>query len=481
MEINPEVCYAALKARDSRFDGRFFVGVSTTGIYCRSVCSARTPGQDRCTFFAHAAAAEDKGYRPCLKCRPELAPGHSTMDARRSAAHWVFARIESGSLNENGLEALAAEYGLSSRQLRRAVVAEFGVSPEQMAQTRRLLLAKQLLTETSLPMTQVALASGFSSLRRFNHLFQSRYGLNPRTLRRSADTVVSEGITLRLAYRPPLAWPQLLKFLVGRGAAGVEAAKGNMYLRTVSLEGCHGWLTAQPAKNRDQLVLHLSPLLIPLISKLLPRIRRLFDLDANPQVIDAQLAADARLQPLIEKTPGLRVPGALDGFELALRAVLGQQISVKAASTVFGRFAATFGAQARTPFPELRFYAPNADKIAAAPLQQLIDLGLTQKRAQTVSDLARAVAEGSLTLDMDVDLAMTAERLQNIAGIGPWTAQYIAMRALRDGDAIPASDLVLMKLLHASKPRQLIEASQIWRPWRAYAALHLWNSLSAGG
>lgn len=481
MELDAEHCYEALKSRDSRFDGRFFVGVSTTGIYCRPVCTARTPGRDRCRFFAHAAAAETEGFRPCLRCRPELAPGVAPVDAMRSAARWTLARIESGALNDASLEGLAAEYGLSSRQLRRAVVAEFGATPVQLAQTRRLLLAKQLLTETRLPMAQLAHASGFASVRRFNHLFRQRYALNPAALRRSAGESAGEGVVLTLAYRPPLAWTALLGFLVGRGAAGVECADGARYLRTVRIEGHRGWFGAQPVEGRNLLAVEISAGLVPVLASLLPLVRRVFDLDAHPQLIDAQLARDPRLAPLLRARPGLRVPGALDGFELALRAVLGQQVTVKAATTLFGRFATAFGDKAQTPHAGLKYFAPTADRVAQASVQELIALGLTQRRAQTISDLARAVTSGALVLAADASLDATLASFQAIAGIGPWTAQYVAMRALRDPDALPASDLGLMSALGVNRPAQVLEAAESWRPWRAYAALHLWTSLKAGG
>lgn len=481
MELDADLCYAALCARDTRFDGRFFVGVSTTGIYCRPVCPARTPGRDRCRFFLQAAAAETEGFRPCLRCRPELAPGVAPVDALHSAARWTLGRIESGALNDEGFEHLAAEYGLSSRQLRRAVVAEFGVTPVQLAQTRRLLLAKQLLTDTALSMTQVALGSGFASVRRFNHLFRDRYGLNPAALRRSTGTPQSAGVSLQLAYRPPLAWDVLLGFLTSRGAAGVECAEGDRYLRTVRLGAHRGWIMARAVSGRALLQVEISAGLIPALAGLIPRLRRLFDLDAHPQLIAAQLQRDARLASLLRSTPGLRVPGAMDGFELALRAVLGQQVTVKAATTLFGRFALAFGDPAITPHPALRFYAPMAERVAQASVQQLIDLGLTQRRAQTIADLSRALAQGELVLEAGSHLETSLARLQAIPGIGPWTAQYIAMRALRDPDALPASDLGLMKALSLTRSREVTEAAQVWRPWRAYAALHLWNSLKGGG
>lgn len=286
---------------------------------------------------------------------------------------------------------------------------------------------------------------------------------------------------LELAYQPPLAWDALLEFLVGRGAAGVECAQGRRYLRTVVFEGRRGWFGAEPSADGDALTLNVSASLEPVLSALLPRIRSLFDLDADPQRIDFDLAQDARLAPLIARRPGLRVPGALNGFELALRAVLGQQVTVKAATTLFGRFANAFGETAQTPYAELRWYPPQAARVAAASVQTLIDLGLTQRRAQTISSLAQALSESRFELDAGAALEANLMRFQAIPGIGPWTGQYVAMRALRDADAFPASDLALMKVLQVTRPAQALAAAESWRPWRAYAALHLWQSMKAGG
>ena len=370
MELDPGRCYSALKAHDARFDGRFFIAVSTTGIYCRPVCTARIPARERCSFYANAASAERAGYRPCLRCRPELAPGQASVDAVRTAARWAVARIEAGALNESDVERLAAEYGISSRQLRRVVETEFGVTPVELAQTRRLLLAKHLLTDSTLGMTDVAFASGFSSVRRFNHLFKTRYGLNPTALRRQGKPAVhADVITLKLAYRPPLDWPRLVAFLASRGATGVECAQGQRYLRTASLDvggtTYRGWFAAQPLPQQNALRLEISTSLMPALAPLLARVRRLFDLDANPRIIEEHLSHDARLKPSVRRQSGLRVPGAFDGFELALRAVLGQQISVKGASTLFGRCAAAFGEPAlveakAAPGAALTLFAPTA-------------------------------------------------------------------------------------------------------------------------
>lgn len=483
--------YAALKARDARFDGHFFVGVSSTGIYCRPICTVKTPKAENCTFHLNPAAAEAAGYRPCLRCRPELAPGVARfvapVDALRVQAHWAAARIEEGALNEGDLDTLAARYGRSARQLRRAVCAEYGVSPVELAQTRRLLLAKQLLTDSGLPMAEVAQASGFSSLRRFNHLFKTRYGLNPGALRRQGGVGVEAAvcgeaaIVLKLAYRPPFDWPALLRFLTSRGASGMECAEGQRYWRTVSLNGCRGWLSAEPWVGQAALRLTVSHSLLSVLTPLLVRVRRLFDLDANPTVIAAHLVRDKRLRGFLKQSPGLRIPGAFDGFEVALRAVLGQQVSVKAATTVFNRIVMQFGDVVTTPQASLQRICPGAERLAAVPESALLSLGLNGARARAVLHLARAVAGNADLLDGTLPLAEVRAALLALPGFGAWTVEYIAMRALGDPDAFPHSDLGLMKALNAGKPRELLMAAEAWRPWRGYAAIHLWNSLSQGG
>jgi len=482
MDLNPDRYYEALKARDARFDGIFFVGVSTTGIYCRPICAVRMPGRDRCTFYPNAANAEAAGYRPCLRCRPELAPGAAAVDAVRRVSDQAVSRIEAGALSDASIEELAAEFGVSSRQLRRVVKQEYGVTPVELAQTRRLLLAKQLITDTQLRMIDVAFASGFSSVRRFNHLFQTRYKLNPTTLRRqrSHDTK-STFITLKLGYRPPLAWPALGKFLAARGAPSIERLENNRYLRTVRIDQQKGWIAAIPDARQNLLCVEVSPDLLPVLMQLRAQLRHLFDLDANPAIIESHLISDKYFAPLIKATPGLRIPGTVDGFEVALRAVLGQQISVKAATTIYGRFADFFGEVIKTPFDGLDRLAPTAEVIANASLQQIIDRGLTQRRAQTVQTLAQAVTNKTLLLQPVKSLEEITGKLQAIPGIGPWTIQYIAMRALANPDAFPDSDLALLKAMQLKRPAQLKAAAKQWQPWRAYAAMHIWNSMAAGG
>lgn len=479
MNLDADHCYRIIQARDARFDGIFFVGVSTTGVYCRPICAVRTPGRDRCTFYPNAASAEAAGFRPCLRCRPELAPGHAPVDSVRQTARAIIARIDAGALANGTLEDLADEFGLSSRQLRRIVNGEYGVNPLAIAQTRRLLLAKQLLADTPLRIVDIAFASGFASVRQFNRQFARAYRLNPAALRRR-QPAADAGITLKLGFRPPLAWQALTTFLTGRASSRTERMTGDSYARTIRIGAHSGWIIARPG-GRGVLQVDMAPALLAVLPDLQMRLRRLFDLDANPAVIDGQLTAHARLGELVARTPGLRVPGAIDGFELALRAVLGQQVSVKAATTLFGRFVDTFGRDVETPLPGLDRLAPTAEDVATATLQQLIDRGLTRKRAETIGLLARSAADGILRLDPSVDADTTRRQLRELAGIGPWTAEYVAMRALGDPDAFPHSDLGLLRALGLDKPAALQAEAEAWRPWRAYAAMHAWNGLSAGG
>lgn len=489
MNLNRDTCIRALNARDPRFDGVFFVGVASTGIYCRPVCPARPPRRDRCRFFANAAAAERKGFRPCLRCRPELAPGQASVDATARLANAATARIAEGALNGRSVDDLAAEFAITGRQLRRVIEQQTGVSPIELAQTHRLLLAKRLLTDTALPMTQVAFASGFQSVRRFDALFQERYRLAPSTMRRrvagkrAGDT---ETITLTLGYRAPLAWDALLQFFAGRATPGVEFVDGNIYGRTVTIGDVSGWVRVQPAEDprkdvqriadKRSLKVEIPATLTPVLMPLLAKLRALFDLDADPSVIEAALASSG-LEEHVRARPGLRVPGALDGFDLALRAVLGQQVSVKGATTLAGRFAEKFGDRIETPDPRLRVGAPIASRVAEASIAELRALGVTGARATTIQALAVAMASGALRIEPGVDVANTIAQLVALPGIGDWTAQYVAMRALRWPDGFPASDLWLRRAAGGMTAAKLEKESAKWQPWRAYAAMHLWHSI----
>lgn len=485
MLLNDDACYQALLARDARFDGLFFTAVRSTGIYCRPICAARTPGRNRVRFFTSAAAAESAGYRPCLRCRPELAPGLAPADAAGRTARQAAARIEAGALRDGGsMERLATELGLSSRQLRRVVKQELGVSPIQLAQTGRLLLAKQLLAESTLPIIAVADASGFESVRRFNALFRKHYGWTPSTLRRgSRRTQAGDCVRLTLSYRPPLAWPEMLRFLAERATRGVEHVAGAAYRRTASIGDHRGWLSVEPISQgkpwgSNSLEVELATSLLPVLPFVLARLRHLFDLAARPDVIDARLASSPALTEIVRCVPGLRVPGAFDGFELAVRAVLGQQIAVRAATTLAGRLATACGEPIETPFAALTHLPPAAERLARARPASLIKLGLRSAIADTIRGLSVAVLEERVTLEAGADPETAIDSLQACPGVGPWTAHYVAMRALRWPDAFPAADLGLLKSSGAPSARTLLEMAESWRPWRAYAAMYLWESLT---
>jgi len=478
MKLTDDACYRVLLSRDPRFDGVFFVGVTTTGIYCRPVCTARTPGRDRCRFFASAPQAEQAGFRPCLRCRPELAPGNSTVDALSRTARLAAARIETGALADGGsVERLARSLGVSSRQLRRAVQQELGVTPIQLAQTRRLLLAKQLLTESRLPIIQVAAASGFASVRRFNALFRTHYGLTPSRMRRGSARAPGDRLRLLLAYRPPLAWRSMLRFLAARATSGVELVADNAYLRTLAIGKHRGWLRVEPVAGKNLLAVELSTSLVGALGGVLARIKDLFDLSARPDVIARALSADRNLAAAVKRTPGLRVPGTVDAVELAVRAILGQQISVAAATTLAGRLAAEFGETIETPYAGLNRLTPTAERLATTSTAAVASLGLRSGVAAAIHALAVAIAEGRIVLEPGADAEQVAEQLVELPGVGAWTAQYIAMRALRWPDALPASDLGLLRAAGVRSPVILTERAEAWRPWRAYAAMHLWESL----
>jgi AraC family transcriptional regulator, regulatory protein of adaptative response / DNA-3-methyladenine glycosylase II len=481
----------ALEARDARFDGVFFVGIATTGIYCRPICPARRTLRKNRRYFSSAAAAERAGFRPCLRCRPELAPGRARVDAVPRLAEAAALRIAAGALNGRGVDHLASDLGVSGRQLRRALQQELGVSPLELAQTQRLLLAKQLLTETALPMTQVAFASGFQSLRRFNALFRDRYRLSPHALRRSRSTRRDEAIasiaggdTVRLAltYRPPLAWDAALAFLGARATPGIEHVDGGVYTRTVRLGADTGIIrvTHPPADSPERNgvagpVVHIevSGSLTRTLMPLCARVRHLFDLDAEPQQIESHLAR-AGFAAIARSKRGLRVPGAFDGFELALRAVLGQQVSVKGATTLMARLCAAFGEAVETSDPHLTRLTPTAARIAVASVAEIASIGIPGTRAAAIGELARRVADGRLRIEPDVDVRELTRALLDVPGVGAWTAEYIVMRAVHWPDAFPAADIALRRAVGGLSPARLIRAAEPWRPWRAYAAMHLW-------
>ena len=475
MLLDADHCYRALRTHDARFDGRFFVGVASTRIYCRPVCSARTPLRRHCHFYPSAAAAEAAGFRPCLRCLPELAPGHAAVDANHRLAQSAATLIEDGALIDASLPDLARTLGVTDRHLRRVFDQQFGVSPVEYAQTQRLLLAKRLLTDTAMPVLDIAMASGFASLRRFNHLFRERYRMAPGDLRRSGGQRPADAFTFVLGYRPPYDWESMLSFLARRAIGGVESIDAGAYRRTLRIlrsgREHTGIVTVKRARRRDSLSVSVSASLAPVLPPVLGRVKALFDLGCRPDEVAAVLG------PLSASHPGLRLPGAADGFEVAVRAILGQQVTVKAASTLASRFAAAFGDPIATPIGSLERLFPLPSTVAALEATQISALGVMPPRAAAIVALARAVEAGKLRLEPNADLDETLAALRALPGVGPWTAQYVAMRALGWPDAFPHPDVAVLKAMAESNGARALARAEGWRPWRGYAVMHLWKSL----
>lgn len=479
--LSETACYRALLANDPRFDGLFFVGVSTTGVYCRSICPARKPRPSSCSYYPSAAAAEGAGYRPCLRCRPELAPTTPMYRKGAALAVGIITRIQAGGLDDGQtVSCLASSFGVSERHLRRLVKEATGVPPSALAQNARLLLAKQLLTETGLSITRVALDAGFSSLRRFNELFVKTYGFSPRDLRRRRGLPRRPPeLELHLAYRPPLAWRQLLGFLSARAIPGVERVREGVYERTVSMAGASGWIRVDHAPERSKVRVRVASSLSPHLQSILTRLRHLLDLSATPALVDAVLAEDPIHAAAVKALPGLRVPGAFDGFELAWRAILGQQVSVAAASTLAGRLVERFGSPAASPRDDLIFVTPTSAALAQGSESDIASIGIPLARARSIQALARLDQECPDLLSPGFSLDVARTRLSGLTGLGPWTVEYILMRALHWPDAFPATDLGLRQAASRMNLSDLSAASDRWRPWRAYGAMHLWTSLGA--
>ncbi len=476
----------ARKSRDVRFDGRFYIGVRTTGIYCRPICPANTPKSENVTFFPTAAAASEAGYRPCLRCRPECAPGTPAWNGTSTTVRRGLKLIAGGALDDSNVEDLATRLGVTSRHLRRLFTRHLGASPLAVAHTQRLQFAKQLIDQTKLPMQDIAVAAGYGSIRRFNDSFVKTYGRSPRELRRvgeNSDAAGSEtALTVKLACSMPFDWQALLAFFAARAIPGVEWLDGERYLRTVKIDAQPGVIALRPDAGSVSLTMHgiSTPNIFPVVQ----RCREMFDLDAPMQEISSVLSRDAVLRLLLEKNPGVRVPGAWNGFELTVRAILGQQISVKAATTIAGRIAKAYGEPVRDHgFSGLAYLFPSPERLARARFN---NVGVTRGRAETLRRVAKAVVDGSLTFDPSQDPAVFHESMIAIPGIGEWTTQYVAMRALKNPDAFPAADLGLLRAFDEPgrqrlRPAQLEEMSQSWRPWRAYAALLLWSSAPGSG
>ncbi len=482
--LDPEICTRALDARDPRFDGLFFVGITSTRIYCRPICPARVSVPDHRRFFDSAASAEMAGFRPCLRCRPELAPGRGQTDAVSRLARNAAQCIEAGALNGHGVGHLASELGVSERHLRRALERELGVSPVELARTHRLLLAKRLLADTSLSVTRVAFASGFQSLRRFNAVFRERYRLSPSAVRRPlresregmrppSDSVTgTDLVRLTLAYRPPMAWDSLLEQLRAESLPCVDCFEDGRYGRTVRIEGRTGVVfVANAEANRNQVVVDVSPSLLPVLMPLLSRLRNLFDLDAQPALVAQHLAASG-LAELVERRPGVRVAGSLDGFEAAFRVLLREGVE-QGGNELAGRVMAELGEPLHTGFAGLICLAPSAEKVAGAGPAGLIRFGVPASAAGTLAALAREIATGHLKLEPHRDLTATYQALLAIEGMSKQSATTIVMRSLYWPDAFNPWDVTLQRATGESTAAGLTARAERWRPWRAYAAEHL--------
>ena len=482
MDLDHDACYRAIAVRDARFDGRFFTGVKTTGIYCRPICPARTPRSENVVFYPTAAAAQEAGFRPCLRCRPETAPDLGAWRGASNTVSRALSLIERGALDDASVDNLASRVGVGERQLRRLFHQHLGASPIAVAQTRRVLLAKQLIHETQLPMTEIAMAAGFGSLRRFNETFLALFRRPPTALRREVGADVSAGVqgevSLLLRYRPPYDWPAMLGFLRDRAITGVECVAGGVYRRTIGLDGLQGTVAVR-STDGDALRATVCFPKLSTLPKIIGRLRRVFDLAADPDAIAVHLAKDPALEPLVAARPGLRVPGAWDGFELAVRAVLGQQITVPTAIRLAAKLVARFGEPLRNFDPTLTYVFPLPSALAGVNLSTL---GMPQRRAVTLSAVAAAVVADPHIFAAGRSLHEAVTQLRTLPGIGEWTAQYIAMRQLREPDAFPADDIGLMRAMADSEglrpsASELLARAEQWRPWRAYAAQHLWASV----
>lgn len=465
MQLDRASCERARRARDPRFDGRFFTAVRTTRIYCRPICPAPSPKESNITYYPTAAACAEAGYRPCLRCRPETSPGTPAWAGTPATVSRGLRLIGENALDTGDVESLAAQLGIGSRHLRRLFLEHLGATPIAVAQTRRLHFAKRLIDDTDLPFTEIAMAAGFGSVRRFNAVFLNLYGRTPTELRKSRarSKPAGRGYFFRIPVRPPFDWPALLAFLRARAIPGVEIVSEDSYRRTVEHDGKTGEIEIHA--NAHALDVRVDFPDARALLAIMEKVRRLFDVAADPAAIADALSRDATLAPRAAAHPGLRVPGAWDGFELAVRAILGQQVSVAGASTLAGRIVREFGERTGD-----LYLFPTRSRLAYAPLEQC---GLTRARAATI----RSLAQSNLAFSGIGETESFLDAFRALPGIGEWTAQYVAMRALSEPDAFPAGDLVLQRAADAKSARELDRMAESWRPWRAYAAMYLWQGV----
>ncbi|MCG8434075.1 MAG: helix-turn-helix domain-containing protein [Gammaproteobacteria bacterium] len=482
--ISAEVYHRAYRSRDARFDGKFFIGVLSTGIYCRPICPALPPKPENVRFYPTAAAAAGAGYRPCLRCRPETSPGTPAWLGTSATVSRALRLINNGALDDASVEDLATRMGITSRHLYRLFMQHIGASPKTVAETRRLHFAKKLIDETQLSMGEIALASGFGSVRRFNDVMRKVYQRTPRELRNARINKTKQGgeeLILKLSYRPPFDWPAALEYLKIRAVPGVEAVTDSGYQRSFDIEGEQGRVAIQHADKGHYLIATINWQQPIKLLNIVERVRRLFDLGCDPLEVAAHLRGSPILSELVERYPGVRVPGAWEGFELAVRAILGQQVSVKGAATLAGRLVEVYGELLRAPFENLLTHTfPTAAKLAHADIAA--DVGMPGARANAIRALAQAVTNGDIDLSMQSDPQKLHAKLTTLPGIGEWTADYITMRALHEPDAFPAGDLGVKRALSEEGKNlpvnDIKKLAEAWRPWRAYATVLLWKKYS---
>lgn len=472
MKDQNELFYQALITRDYRFDGKFFVGVKTTGIYCRPICPAR-PKKENIEFFPDALAAEKAGYRPCLRCRPECAPQSPAWHGRNTLVQQALKLIANNLLADLDENAFAKKIGVSARHLRRLFAEEIGKTPKQIWDNNRLDFARKLIVETPLPLTEIAFTAGFSSVRRFNDAIQQRFQRSPSALRKNKTAYQKQvGIELSLAYRPPFDWQSLLDFYQAHQIIGVETIHSNAYERVFMLDGNIGALRLEPGQKDSELKLTIITENHKNIFLIVQNIRRMFDLDSDPIFIAKQFSSSKIFKPLLKKYPGLRIANAWDPFESAICTILGQLVSVKQAKHLVGQLVHHYGTEIKNPLTgNINYLFPSAEILAHANLAQL---GTTQKRKNTIREFSQLVLAKKISLIATQDPQAFKEALLKIKGIGHWTTEYICLRALGDTDAFPQTDLILKRALEVHPQLNL----NLFKPWRAYAAVYLWKEFA---
>jgi len=486
LELDPAFCWQAVYSRDQRFDGRFFAGIATTGTYCRSTCPVSFGHPEAVRWFQTAAAAEAAGFRPCRRCHPDTSPGSSAWFGTWAVVSRALKLVSEGALDNGNLEQLADTLGIGSRHLRRLFRQHLGVSPLKIARSHRVLVAKNLIVATGLPIARIARGTGFRSVRQFNHSVRSAFGHSPSALRRlhgaATEGAASSGIVLHLPYRPPFDWASLIQFLASHATAGVESVENEIYRRTVEIGGVGGAIEVWHEASQERLAMRVFVPGCEALLQVVQRARHLFDLGADLLHVGAYLARNTRLAELVAKRPGLRVPGAWNGFEVAVLAVMGQSLTARGGEPAIARLVETLGPPVQVPVPGLTHLFPKPEDLAEANLEAI---GIPAGHANSVHALAKSVLSGALSFDSLKGTRNAASQLHSIPGLADEAIAYIAMRALGDPDAFSCAELEFQKALHPRRtptpPEEVQRTFEAYRPWRAYAAMHYWMSAQQDG